>query len=33
MIVLDSAGKQIGQLGYMEGSPEAFIAALNKLKK
>jgi len=32
VIVLDSEGKQVGQLGYMEGGPSAFIAALKKLK-
>ena len=30
--VLDSEGKQIGRLGYMEGGPKAFIAELDKLK-
>ena len=33
IIVLDSTGKQVGQLGYMEGGPKAFIAALEKLPK
>ncbi len=33
IVVLNSAGKQIGQLGYMEGGPKAFIAALEKLPK
>ena len=32
IFVLDAEGKQIGQLGYMEGGPKAFIAALDKLK-
>lgn len=32
IIVIDSEGKQVGQLGYMKGGPEAFIAALDKLK-
>ncbi len=32
VIILDSEGKQVGQLGYMEGGPKAFIAALDKLK-
>jgi protein disulfide-isomerase len=32
IIVLDSAGKQVGELGYMKGGPEAFIAELDKLK-
>jgi protein disulfide-isomerase len=31
VVVLDSAGKILGQLGYMRGGPEAFIAALEKL--
>jgi len=33
VIVLDSEGKQIGQLGYREGGPSAFIAELDELKK
>ena len=33
VIVLDSNGQQVGQLGYMEGGPQAFIAELDKLKK
>jgi thioredoxin-related protein len=33
IIVLDSKGQQVGQLGYMEGGPKAFIAELDKLKK
>ena len=32
IIVLDSEGKKVGQLGYMEGGPEPFIAELEKLK-
>ncbi len=32
VIVLDSEGKVLGRLGYMEGGPEAFIAAIEKLK-
>lgn len=32
IIVLNSEGKQVGQLGYMEGGPEAFVAELDKLK-
>ncbi len=32
IIVLNSKGKKIGELGYMEGGPEAFIAELKKLK-
>jgi protein disulfide-isomerase len=33
IIVLNAVGKQVGQLGYMEGGPDAFIAELEKLKK
>ncbi len=33
VIVLDSAGKKVGQLGYLQGGPAAFLAALDKLKK
>ncbi|MEI9863021.1 MAG: thioredoxin family protein [Limisphaerales bacterium] len=33
VIVLNGDGKKIGELGYMEGGPAAFIAELNKLKK
>jgi thioredoxin-related protein len=33
IIVLDSEGKKVGQLGYQPGGPTAFIAALEKLKK
>jgi thioredoxin-related protein len=33
VIVLNAAGKPVGQLGYMEGGPKAFIAALEKLRK
>ena len=33
IIVLNSVGKQVGELGYMEGGPKAFIAALEKLPK
>lgn len=33
VIVLNGEGKQVGQLGYMEGGPKAFIAALEKLPK
>ena len=32
LVVLDAAGKKVGELGYMEGGPEAFIAALEKLR-
>jgi thioredoxin-related protein len=33
LIVLDAAGKKVGELGYMPGGPDAFIAALEKLRK
>jgi thioredoxin-related protein len=33
IIVLNGEGKQVGQLGYMQGGPKAFIAELEKLKK
>jgi thiol:disulfide interchange protein len=33
IIVLDSDGKVVAQLGYMEGGPDAFIAVLEKLRK
>ena len=33
VIVLDAGGKKVGELGYMEGGPDAFIAALEKLRK
>ena len=32
IIVLDSEGKKVGELGYTEGGPKAFIAKLEKLK-
>ncbi len=32
IIVLNKDGQKVGQLGYMEGGPTAFIAELNKLK-
>ena len=32
VIVLNSEGKKVGELPYMEGGPKAFIAALEKLK-
>ncbi|MCU0771591.1 MAG: thioredoxin family protein [Verrucomicrobia bacterium] len=32
IIVLNSQGKQVGELGYMKGGPKAFIAELDKLK-
>ena len=33
IIVLNSEGKQIGELGYQPGGPKAFIESLEKLKK
>ena len=33
IIVLNSEGKKIGELGYMKGGPKAFTAELEKLKK
>ena len=33
VIVLNGEGKKVGELGYMEGGPKAFIAELQKLKK
>ena len=33
IIVLNGAGKQVGQLGYEAGGPKNFIAQLEKLKK
>jgi len=33
LIVLNADGRKIGELGYMEGGPEAFIAAIEKLRK
>ena len=32
VIVLDADGKKLGKLGYLAGGPDAFIAALEKLK-
>lgn len=32
IIVLDAQGKKVGELGYQEGGPKAFIAELEKLK-
>lgn len=32
IIVLNSQGKKVGELGYMKGGPKAFIAELEKLK-
>lgn len=33
IIVLNGQGKKVGELGYMEGGPSAFIAELEKLRK
>ncbi len=33
IVVLNGAGKKVGELGYMEGGPSAFIAELEKLRK
>ena len=33
IIVLNGDGRKIGELGYMEGGPTAFIAQLEKLRK
>jgi len=33
IVVLNADGRKIGELGYMEGGPEAFIAAIEKLRK
>lgn len=33
IIVLNGDGQVVGQLGYMQGGPDAFIAALEKLRK
>ena len=33
IIVLNSEGKKVGELGYQAGGPKAFIAELEKLKK
>lgn len=32
VVVLDSAGKKIGELGYQPGGPQPFVAELEKLK-
>jgi len=31
--VLNGDGKKVGQLGYMEGGPDAFVAELEKVPK
>jgi thioredoxin-related protein len=33
IIVLNSQGRKVGELGYMQGGPSAFIAELEKLPK
>ncbi|PZR73063.1 MAG: thioredoxin family protein [Chthoniobacterales bacterium] len=33
IVVLDSGGKQVGELGYVPGGPAAFIAELEKVPK
>jgi len=33
IIVLNGNGQVVGELGYMQGGPEAFIAVLEKLRK
>jgi protein disulfide-isomerase len=33
IVVLNGEGKKVGELGYMPGGPEAFIAELEKLRK
>jgi protein disulfide-isomerase len=33
VVVLDSSGKPVGALGYMQGGPQAFIAQLERLRK
>ena len=33
IIVLNGEGKKVGELGYMEGGPTAFITELEKLRK
>lgn len=33
IIVLDSQGRQVGELGYRPGGPKAFIAELEKIKQ
>lgn len=32
LIILNSAGKKIGELGYQEGGPKPFIAQLEKIR-
>jgi protein disulfide-isomerase len=33
VIVLNAGGKVVGELGYMPGGPDAFIAALEQMRK
>jgi len=33
IVVLNPAGKKVGELGYQAGGPKAFIAALDQIKK
>ena len=33
IIVLNGEGKKVGELGYMEGGPTAFISELERLRK
>jgi protein disulfide-isomerase len=33
VIVLNGEGRKVGEFGYMQGGPEAFIAELEKLRK
>jgi thioredoxin-related protein len=33
IVVLNGEGKQVGQLGYMQGGPAAFISELEKIPK
>jgi len=33
IVVLDSTGKKVGELGYTPGGPAAFIAQLDKIRK
>jgi len=33
IVVLNGEGQKVGELGYMEGGPAAFIAQLERLRK
>lgn len=33
VVVLNSEGKKLGQLGYLQGGPKVFLAALERLRK